>query len=176
MKITKIAACIIPLLFIGGCAVGVAGNDAGVSVMSASIVLLLVLPLVGAIENAVDRKRHPEKYAEKQRKHKAEMQAYKKAQEDKLARRRQSQTIVEVKLIGGGSSVHKRYGLGGAVVGGLLFNIPGAIVGAMIPKGSEQLQRFIVKYGDGHIETKDIHPNSREYKQLIKHVKFEDFM
>jgi hypothetical protein len=174
MKITKITACIIPLLFVGGCTLGVAGVDAGSSVMVSSVLALFALPFVGLIENSIDRKRHPEKYAEKKRKREAELQAYEKAQKEKDDRRRQEQTIVEVKMIGGGSSVHKRYGLGGAVVGGLLFNIPGAIVGAMIPKGSEQLQRFIVKYGDGHIETKDVHPNSREYKQLIKHVKLED--
>jgi hypothetical protein len=80
MKITKITACIIPLLFVGGCTLGVAGVDAGSSVMVSSVLALFALPFVGLIENSIDRKRHPEKYAKKKRRREAERQAYEKAQ------------------------------------------------------------------------------------------------
>jgi hypothetical protein len=79
-----------------------------------------------------------------------------------------------VKLLGGGSVKQKRAGAGGFALGGLLFGLPGAIAGAFIPDGTEQRQRFAVKYGDGRVEVKELHPNSWEYKELMKHVKWED--
>lgn len=58
--------------------------------------------------------------------------------------------IVEVKLLGGGSTVFRM-----------------GIVG-------QQLQKFAIKYADGHVVIKEVYPNSGEYKKLMKYVKWED--
>lgn len=58
--------------------------------------------------------------------------------------------IVEVKLLPGGSTVFRM-----------------GIVG-------QQLQKFAIKYADGHIVVKEVHPDTFEYKKLMKYVKWED--
>ena len=90
-------------------------------------------------------------------------------------RYREGKVIVEVKLLDGGSVDFKRGGLGGAMVGGLVAGPLGAMVGATAHKGrGTQLQKFAVKYSDGHVVIKECHPNSWEYKDLMKYVKWED--
>lgn len=84
-------------------------------------------------------------------------------------------TIVEVKLLAGGSTSYKRNGAGGAVIGGLVGGLPGAVIGASLPStDGTQKQKFAVKYSDGRVVIKELHPNSWEYKELMKHVKWED--
>ena len=60
--------------------------------------------------------------------------------------------IVEVKLLPGGSTVFRM-----------------GIVG-------QQLQKFAIKYSDGHVEIKEVHPDTLEYKKLMKYVKWEDIV
>lgn len=90
-------------------------------------------------------------------------------------RYKEGKVIVEAKIIGTGDGSQGKYGLGGALAGGLIGGVPGAIVGAALPNGrSDQKIRFLVKYSDGRIVTKDCWPNGWEYKELIKYVKWED--
>lgn len=74
--------------------------------------------------------------------------------QEKLAQRREEITrgnrIVEVKLLPGGSTVFRM-----------------GIIG-------QQLQKFAIKYADGHIVIKEVHPDTFEYKKLMKYVKWED--
>ena len=173
MKVTKFTACVLLLMFMGGCTFGVAEVEAGIYLMPVSILLFLfVFPLVAAIDNAVDRKRHPEKYLAKQRRREERAEAFDRELAIRREARRKAETIAEVKLIGGGSAKYTRYGLKGAVFGGLLYNVPGAIVGAMIPKGTKQKQRFWVRYEDGHTEIKEVYTDSGECKKLLKYVKW----
>ena len=58
--------------------------------------------------------------------------------------------IVEVKLLSGGSTVFRM----GVV--------------------AQQLQKFAIKYADGHIVVKEVHPDTLEYKKLMKYVSWED--
>lgn len=58
--------------------------------------------------------------------------------------------IVEVKLLSGGSTVFRM-----------------GIVG-------QQLQKFAIKYADGHVVIKEVHPDTFEYKKLMKYVSWED--
>ncbi len=97
-------------------------------------------------------------------------QAKKRAEQERLSR-----TIVEVKLLGGGSTKYKRGGLGGAAFGGFIGGAPGAIVGAVLPGGKGvQKQRFAVKYGDGHVEIQEWEIGSGTYKKLMQYVKWEE--
>lgn len=173
MKVTKFTACALLLMFVGGCTFGVAEVEAGIYLMPVSILLFLfVLPGVAIIERMIDKERHPEKYlAKKQRKADREA-AFERELAARREARRKAETIVEVKLIGGGSGKHTRYGVKGAVIGGLLFNVPGAIVGAMMPKGTKQMQRFWIRYEDGHTEIKEVYSDSGECKKLLKYVKW----
>lgn len=91
-------------------------------------------------------------------------------EQEKIAR-----TIVEVKLLDGGSTTYKRGGLGGAAFGGFIGGAPGAIIGAVLPSGKgTQKQKFAVKYGDGSVMIRECEPGSSEYKELMKHVKWEE--
>lgn len=171
MKVTKIVCCVLVVLFIGSIVMYAATkNDNWLVVLGLSVCTVPALPFVALADYAGYRKKHPEKYAAKE--------AARKAREDELWQKRQemkyAKSIVEVKLLGGGSVKQKRAGAGGFALGGLLFGLPGAIAGAVIPDGTEQRQRFAVKYGDGQVEVKELHPNSWEYKELMKHVKWED--
>lgn len=183
MKVTKIAACVILLMFISGCTLYGVGFENAVMMCPVSLLLLLVLPMVAVIERTVDKGLHPEKHLAKQREraarkaaarqdYEARMEEYARERTLKQESRRRAETIVEVKLLDGGSSKQTRYGLKGAVVGGLLFNVPGAIIGAVIPKGTKQKQRFLVKYEDGHTEIKEALPGSDECRELMRYVEW----
>jgi hypothetical protein len=181
MKVTKITAVLVPILFISGCTLGVSNAPFGYGVMTLSIMLLFALPFVAFADEKADKKKNPEKYRLKAEKLQAEKDRLRAEREVRRAethrkeeRRRYENSIVEVKIIGGGSTKNKTHGLGGAIVGGALFGVPGAIVGSVIPKGTEQMVRFAVKYGSGKVVIKECHPNSWEYKELMKHVKWED--
>jgi len=83
--------------------------------------------------------------------------------------------IVEVKMLGAGSTEYKRSGVGGAIVGGMVAGPLGAMVGGTASSGKgKQKQRFAVKYSDGSVEIKEVHVNSREYRELMKFVSWED--
>lgn len=88
---------------------------------------------------------------------------------------REARKIVEVKLLGGGSTTYKRGGLGGAAFGGFIGGAPGAIVGAVLPSGKGvQKQKFAVKYANGEVAVREYAPGTSEYKELMKYVKWED--
>jgi uncharacterized membrane protein len=80
--------------------------------------------------------------------------------------------IVEVKLLGAGSTDYRSFG--GAVVGGMVAGPLGAIIGGTQGGGGKQRQRFAVKYDDGSKEIKEVRVNSMEYKKLMKYVDWED--
>lgn len=170
MKVTKAFVAMLPVIFITGCSLGLAEIEIGFYMMPISILMVFLILPVFCIERAVDMSLHPDKYAAK----KAKCEADKAEARTKREAMKYARSIVEVKIIGGGSTVTTTHGLGGAIVGGALFGVPGAIVGSVIPKGSEQKVRFAVKYGSGKVEIQEHHPNSWEYKELMKHVKWED--
>ena len=114
----------------------------------------------------------------KKRREEQEKKATKKRQirEEELAAERdarlKSHIIMEVTLLDGGSNIRKHAGLGGALIGGLSGGFIGAIIGAGMKKPSNKYrQRFAVRYGDGHIETIDAEPGSKNYNKLMKFVK-----
>ncbi len=80
--------------------------------------------------------------------------------------------IVDVKLLGGGSADYRS--VGGAVVGGMVAGPLGAVIGGTQGGKGKQKQRFAVKYSDGSVEIKEVRINSREYKELMKYVDWED--
>lgn len=88
--------------------------------------------------------------------------------------RKPKEQIVEVKYLGTGAIIEKNGTLGGTLLGGLIAGPLGAAIGATSPHSEEALHRFAIKYGDGKIEIKDLHPNSPEFKKLLKFVKWED--
>lgn len=167
MKVTKIFCSGVAVLFFGSIIMYAATkNDNWLGVLGLAAIMVPVIPIVVLADyGAWYRKKHPK---EAERRAKAEEQ-WQKREAMKYAR-----SIVEVKLLGGGSVKQKRAGVGGFALGGFLFGLPGAIVGSFIPDGTEQRQRFAVRYGDGRVEVKELHPNSWEYKELMKHVKWED--
>lgn len=132
-----------------------------------SIILIIVLfALVPVVKKSEAQKRWEEKNR------KANEDAMRREQEWKYAH---GKVIVEVKLLGGGSTAYKHRGVSGAIVGGFFGSIPGAVVGAALPStDGTQKQRFAVKYSDGKVVIKELHPNSWEYKELMKYVKWED--
>lgn len=179
MKVTKITACASVLLFVTSCTLYGAGIENAAMLCPVSLLMLLGLPVVAVFERMIDKEVHPEKYRERaarkaaaRRDYDARMESYARERALRQESRRRAETVVEVRLIGGGSMKQTRYGLKGAVVGGLLFSVPGAIIGAIIPKGTKQKQRFWVKYEDGHTEIKEVFPDSDECKELLKHIKF----
>lgn len=100
---------------------------------------------------------------------------YQRRQENLRRMQEEHETIIEVKLVGGGEVKNHKYGVKGAVVGGLMGGFTGAVVGSVIPNGKQtQKQRFLVRYQDGHVETKECKPGSREYETLMLFVKWED--
>lgn len=100
---------------------------------------------------------------------------YQQRQENLRRLEEERTTIVEVKLIGGGSVKEHKYGAKGAVVGGLIAGVPGAIVGAALPNGKQtQKQKFAVKYQDGHVKIEEHNPGTKRYNELIAYLKWED--
>lgn len=80
--------------------------------------------------------------------------------------------IVEVKLLGAGSTDYRS--IGGAVVGGMVAGPLGAVIGGAHGGKGKQRQRFAVKYDDGSVVIKEVRVNSREYNELMKYVSWED--
>lgn len=80
--------------------------------------------------------------------------------------------IVEVKLLGAGSTDYRS--VGGAVVGGMVAGPLGAVIGGAHGGKGKQRQRFAVKYEDGSVVIKEVRVNSREYNELMKYVDWED--
>lgn len=80
--------------------------------------------------------------------------------------------IVEVKLLGAGSTDYRS--LGGAVFGGMVAGPIGAVIGGAHGGKGKQRQRFAVKYDDGSVVIKEVRVNSREYNELMKHVSWDE--
>ena len=80
--------------------------------------------------------------------------------------------IVEVKLLGAGSTDYRSFG--GAVVGGMVAGPLGAVIGGAHGGKGKQRQRFAVKYEDGSVVIKEVRVNSQEYNELMKYVSWED--
>lgn len=80
--------------------------------------------------------------------------------------------IVEVKLLGAGSSDYRS--AGGALLGGMVAGPLGAVIGGTHGGSGKQKQRFAVKYSDGSVAIKEVRVNSREYNELMKHVDWDE--
>ena len=80
--------------------------------------------------------------------------------------------IVEVKLLGAGSTDYRSFG--GAAVGGMVAGPLGAVIGGTHGGGGKQKQRFAIKYDDGSVVIKEVRTNSREYNELMKYVDWDD--
>ena len=80
--------------------------------------------------------------------------------------------IVEVKLLGAGSTDYRS--VGGAVVGGMVAGPIGAVIGGAHGGKGKQRQRFAVKYDDGSVVIKEVRVGSSEYNNLMKYVSWED--
>ena len=162
-----------------GLAIGIStDSDRGFGLFTIGLISLLVGAVIRWKEEAPERNRRQE---EIRRKHEARMAENQKNREkleaerqEREAKRKAKVTIAEVKYLGAGRQTQSGGGLGGAIVGGMVAGPLGAVVGATAKKNDDQKQRFAVKYGDGRIEIKEVHPNSWEYKELMKHVKWED--
>ena len=80
--------------------------------------------------------------------------------------------IVEVKLLGAGSTDYRSFG--GAVVGGMVAGPLGAVIGGAHGGGGKQRQRFAVKYDDGSVVIREVRVGSSEYNNLMKYVSWDD--
>ena len=146
----------------------------GISIMTVVVgipVGLIVYVLVNYRELEEKRKARLAKIREENR---VRQEEHRKEWQSKEIERQKKYQIVEVKYLGLGKTTQKRGGLGGFLLGGFFGGPIGAVVGAMIPENGDALQRFAVKYADGRVVIKDLHPNSWEYKKLVKLVKWED--
>lgn len=80
--------------------------------------------------------------------------------------------IVEVKLLGAGSTDYRS--VGGAVVGGMVAGPLGAVIGGAHGGKGKQRQRFAVKYDDGSVEIREVRVGSSEYNNLMKYVSLDE--
>lgn len=80
--------------------------------------------------------------------------------------------IVEVKLLGAGSTDYRSFG--GAVVGGMVAGPLGAVIGGAHGGKGKQRQRFAVKYEDGSVLIREVRVGSSEYNNLMKYVNWDD--
>ena len=149
--------------------------------MCGGIVMLLGFPIAGIIEMIIrypeleeKRKAKRAKISEQQKEDRVKQAELKKQWQQKEIERQKKNHIVGVKYLGSGATAQEKGGLGGAVLGGMVAGPLGAVIGASSTKNVESLHRFAVKYGDGRLEIKELHPNSWEYKELMKYVKWED--
>ena len=132
-----------------------------------AIAVLMFVPVV-IIAAGVHLRKNREKYQEKAER--ARLEAEQNRVELAEARR-----IVEVKLLGGGTTNYKRNGLGGAVVGAMVAGPVGALIGGTASSGKgKQKQKFAVKYGDGSVSIVECDRRSRRYKELMGYVKWEE--
>lgn len=137
----------------------------------AVIVMFSPCVLIGFIVSRLFKRAKKVTPEERQRR-REELAAQREAEKEA---KRKSHTIMEVKLLDGGSNIRKRSGLGGAVVGGLVAGPVGAVVGANVKKaGKKNRQRFAVKFADGHITTVEAEPGSDTYNKLMKYVKWDE--
>ena len=127
------------------------------------IVTLCTMVIVGSVAGVIAY------YATKGKKRKTKVDF--KAECDALTGRL-GRKIVEVKLLGAGSTDYRSFG--GAVVGGMVAGPIGAVIGGAHGGKGKQRQRFAVKYDDGSVEIKEVRVNSREYNQLMKYVNWDD--
>lgn len=165
-------------LFLGA-VVAACGYDAlGESIGMVGGVIMIPGYLVAAIVELIVRREELEKKRlarlEKVKERKKLAEENRRKYMWKEIERNKKRTIVEAKYLGSGATTQKRGGLGGAVLGGMVAGPLGAVVGAAVPKNSDGLQRFAVKYADGHVAIKEVHPNSWEYKELMKYVKWDE--
>lgn len=80
--------------------------------------------------------------------------------------------IVEVKLLGAGSTDYRS--VGGAVVGGMVAGPLGAVIGGAHGGKGKQRQRFAVKYDDGSVVIREVRVGSSEYNNLMKYVSWDE--
>ena len=80
--------------------------------------------------------------------------------------------IVEVKLLGAGSTDYRSFG--GAVVGGMVAGPIGAVIGGAHGGKGKQRQRFAVKYDDGSVVIREVRVGSSEYNNLMKYVSWDE--
>lgn len=158
---------------------GVGAYEVGESIGAVSVLIIIFgFPVAGIIELCVRYRELEEKRKARLAKIKAERavreEEHRKEWQHREIERQKKNRIVEVKYLGTGKTTQKRGGLGGFLLGGLFGGPIGAVVGAAIPENGDALQRFAVKYADGRVVIKDLHPNSWEYKELVKYVKWED--
>lgn len=131
------------------------------------IVTLCMMVTVGTVAGLIAHYATKGKKRKTKEDFKAEYDATVDALTNRLGRK-----IVEVKLLGAGSTDYRSFG--GAVVGGMVAGPIGAVIGGAHGGKGKQRQRFAVKYEDGSVVIKEVRVNSREYNELMKYVSWED--
>lgn len=102
---------------------------------------------------------------EAQRKQEIE-QARQRYEQDRLSRK-----IVEVVYLGIGGRKDKCGGVKGAMLGGFLHGLPGALIGAALPINRVIVHWFAIKYGNGEVAVREVEHGSCEYKSLMNRVR-----